>query len=128
MIPDYQRMMFPVLNLLSDGQEHTMSELIDAAAVHFKLSEAERRELLPSGTQLTLGSRVGWAKTFLSKSGLLSSPRRGVVRITQRGRESLSKAGEGVNTRYLESFSRIPSVQEGKSANRSLKRGITFVG
>jgi len=42
-IPDYQRVMLPLLRLVEDGQEHLAQEkLVD----HFGLSEGERNELL----------------------------------------------------------------------------------
>ena len=48
-IPDYQSLMLPLLKRVADGQEHTFPSLVEALAADFKLSEPERRELLPSG-------------------------------------------------------------------------------
>ena len=55
--------MLPVLKLASDGTEHRMSDVVDALAIQFKLTEAEREELLPSGKQPTFNNRVHWART-----------------------------------------------------------------
>lgn len=38
-------------------------------ADEFRLSEAERKELLPSGRQATFDNRVGWARTYMNEEG-----------------------------------------------------------
>ncbi len=62
-VPDFQSVMLPLLRLASDEQEHALREAIDALADEFSLTEAERKELLPSGRQATFSNRVGWART-----------------------------------------------------------------
>jgi hypothetical protein len=59
-IPDYQTVMLPLLNLAADGQEHRLRDTIEQLADHFDLTEDERKELLPSGSQATFNNRVGW--------------------------------------------------------------------
>ena len=60
-IPDYQSIMLPLRRLASDGNEHTLREAVEGLAEKFKLTEEERKELLPSGSQFTSSNRVGWA-------------------------------------------------------------------
>ncbi len=62
-IPDYQATMLPLLRFAGDGAEHSLREAIEALAGEFKLSDEERRELLPSGQQEIFDNRVGWART-----------------------------------------------------------------
>ena len=73
-IPDYQTCMLPLLHFLQDVKEHSLRETEDRLAEHFELSAAERSELLPSGQQGIFRIRIGWAKTYLKKAGLLDSP------------------------------------------------------
>lgn len=73
-IPDYQKIMLPLLKYALDGQEHSMREAIGALADQFNLSEDERKELLPSGQQPLFDNRVGWARAYLKKAGLLATP------------------------------------------------------
>ena len=40
---------------------------------------------VPSGQQEVFLNRVGWARTYMKKAGLLESPRRGIFVITERG-------------------------------------------
>lgn len=82
-IPDYQSIMLPLLRLAGDGDHHQFRASVEALAQHFELSEKERKELLPSGKQSTFDNRVGWARTYMTKAGLLESPKRGFFRITE---------------------------------------------
>jgi restriction system protein len=75
-VPNFQAFLLPILRLSADSAMHTFDDACDAMAAHFKLSEAETAELLPSGTQTRFRNRVGWAMTDLVKAELLSRPRR----------------------------------------------------
>lgn len=89
-IPKYDDLFLPFLQLLRDGKEHQIKEVIDHLCDEFKLTDEERSRLLPSGKQLVMNNRVGWARTFLMKAGMLEYVRRGVTRITPRGTEYLA--------------------------------------
>jgi restriction system protein len=114
-IPDYQTLMLPLLKEVSDGREHSFPSIVDALAAEFKLSENERRELLPSGGQFVFNNRVGWARTYMKKAGLLSAPKRGVVQITERGLGVL-KDKKPVNNKTLRGFPEFVEFQS-KSAD-----------
>lgn len=103
-IPDYQSCMLPFLQYLADGSEHTLRDAEDRLAEHFKLTPAERAELLPSGQQGIFKNRIGWARTYLKKAALLESPKRGVFKITQRGISTLSSSPNRIDVKYLEQF------------------------
>jgi restriction system protein len=115
-IPDYQTVMLPLLRLAGDGQEHSVREAIETLADNFDLSEDERKELLPSGGQATFDNRVGWARTYMKKAGLLESPRRGFFRITTRGRKALAENPKALNAKFLE---RYPEFLEFKTKSRA---------
>ena len=74
-IPDCQSIMLPLLKLAGDRDEHSLRDAIETLAGQHHLSEAERRERLPSGCQNTFNNRVGWARTYMAKAGLLQAPR-----------------------------------------------------
>jgi restriction system protein len=84
-VPDYQSLMLPLLKITSDGKEHGFGEVVDALALQFRLTDDDRREMLPSGTQARFENRVRWAQAYMKKAGLLENPRRGKFRITDRG-------------------------------------------
>lgn len=103
-IPDYESAMLPLLELSSDGGEHRFRDAVERLAVHFQLSDAERAEMLPSGTAPLFDNRVGWARTYLKQAGLLESPKRGFFKITKRGRETLANRPPHIDTALLDRF------------------------
>jgi len=103
-IPDFQRVMLPLMQLASDGQEHTLRETIECLAQGFNLSAIERKELLPSGRQPIFDNRVGWARTHLKKAGLVESPGRSLFKITPRGLDLLRQNPPVINGRLLKQF------------------------
>lgn len=114
-IPDYQAIMLPFLKLISDGKEYQYREVVDELANHFKLTENERKELLPSGSQFIFSNRVGWARTYLKKAGLVEASRRGAFKITQKGMDVLKKNPSEITVKFLEQF---PEFVEFKNINR----------
>jgi restriction system protein len=96
--------MLPLLKYAGDKEEHHIRDAIEGLADEFKLTEEERKELLPSGLQAIFNNRVGWAKTYLKKAGLLESPRRGYFRISDRGLKILEKPPKEINVNYLEQY------------------------
>ncbi|RUR73528.1 restriction endonuclease [Nostoc sp. PCC 7120 = FACHB-418] len=73
-------------------------------ADHFQLTEDERKELLPSGRQPTFNNRVGWARTYLKKAGLVESTKRGYFRITDRGIDTIKTNPVEINAKILRQF------------------------
>jgi len=116
MIPDYQSLMLPILRLVSDRQEHKYRDLIEKLATEFQITDEERKELLASGNQAIFDNRVGWAKTYLKKAGLLDSPKRATFVITQIGLDTLKKNPDRVDAKYLRQF---PAFLEFQNASRN---------
>ncbi len=89
-LPKFDGLLLPILTFIKDGQEHSLKETVEHVADAFKLSEAERSQVLPSGYQRVIVNRTGWARTFLKKAEFLHYPRRGFMQITKRGEEYLA--------------------------------------
>jgi restriction system protein len=103
-IPDFQATMLPFLEILSDGQERSMKEMVELVAGRFSMSEAERAELLPSGQSKVFNNRVAWAKTHLKNAGLVDNPSRGRVRLSDAGAQVLTENPEWIDIRFLRKF------------------------
>jgi restriction system protein len=103
-IPDYETTMLPLLRFAGDGAEHSLRDAIESLANGFNLSDEQRRELLPSGQQEVFNNRVGWARTYLKKAGLLTTTRRGFFQITERGKEVLKQNPNGIDGDFLLQF------------------------
>jgi restriction system protein len=96
--------MLPLLRIAGDGGEQSTRQTVDLLAEFFALSEPERKELLPSGGQMTFNNRVTWAITYLKKAGLLEATRRSHFRITTRGTQVLGEQPTRVDMKYLERY------------------------
>ena len=90
-VPAYQSILRPLLAALRDGQSHNIKDISQELSVHFGLTDEDVKVLLPSGRQTTYANRVGWAKTYLAKAQAVTSLGRGVLQITSRGHELLTR-------------------------------------
>jgi restriction system protein len=115
-IPDYQTVMLPLLKLTSDGNEHQIHEAATLLADEFKLTEAEQKEMLPSGVGGIFVNRVGWARTYLKKAGLLCNPRRSQFQITKRGMTVLSQKPKKIDVKFLRQFPEFVEFQSPKKS------------
>jgi restriction system protein len=116
-IPDYQSCMLPFLAFLGDGIEHPLAEAEDAVAKHFDLSAEDRAILLPSGQQGVFRNRVGWARTYLKKAGLLEAPKRATFRITDRGRAVLASKPDQIDAKFLRQFPEFQDFVKPSASN-----------
>jgi restriction system protein len=99
----------------ADG-EIRVGDAVDRLAEQLKLTPDERSQLLPSGKQTLIGNRVHWAKTYLTKAGLLESTRRGHFRINERGRQVLASHPARIDNEFFSQFAEFRQFKE-KSAN-----------
>jgi restriction system protein len=72
-IPDYQTLMLPVPRASAAGETRIV-DVADRLADDFRLSSEERAAMLPSGRQRVFYNRLHWAKSYMSKAGLINSP------------------------------------------------------
>ena len=110
-IPDYQSIMLPLLELVSDKREWVFRNVVEELSKKYSLTEEERKELLPSGQQPIFDNRVGWARTYMKKAGLIDSPKRGVLRISNKGLEVLQSKPDRINVKFLQKFPEFVEFQ-----------------
>ncbi|MBF0259894.1 MAG: restriction endonuclease [Desulfamplus sp.] len=101
MIPKYEEIMLPLLKYLADEKVHGLNDAHDDLAKHFRLTDDELRELLPSGRQPIFRNRVCWARTYLKKAGLLTSPKRAHFSISDRGISLLKENPTEITSKFL---------------------------
>jgi restriction system protein len=116
-VPDYQELMLPVLKLAAPG-EQSIPEIEGLVADQFFLTRTEREQILPSGRQRVLANRLHWAKFYLTRAGLLVSPRRGRFTITDVGRELLSRNPQSINNEHLMEYPSFRAFLEASNAPR----------
>lgn len=120
-IPDYQTCMLPFLRFLGDNSEHSLRDSEESLAKHFDLTDSERVELLQSGQQGIFKNRIGWARTYLKKAGLLEAPRRGVFKITDRGLAALATNPSRIDAKFLEQFPEFIEFREASKVSSEIK-------
>lgn len=81
-----------------------MRDAREALTVSMKITAQDLQEMLPSGTQRTFDNRLAWAKTYLAQAKALDTPKRGVFRITDRGRQLLKQCPGRIDKEVLEQF------------------------
>jgi len=114
-IPDFQTLMLPVLRSAVEG-EVRISDVVEQLAGQFRLTLDERSQLLPSGKQTTFANRVHWAKTYLTKAGLVEITRRGHYRITPTGKEVLCSPPPAITIQFLYQFSAFQEFRDARAA------------
>ncbi len=119
-VPDFQSVMLPLLRIAGDGKERSLSDARERLAAEFKLTQAEREDLLPSGRQSRFGNRVAWAKVYLEQGGLLLSPRRGHLLISDRGRDVLKAPPERIDVKFLRQYPEFIEFRRPKREDQDL--------
>ena len=105
--------MLPTLQTVGQRyDEISISGLEDAVGRALKITAEDRQLRLPSGNQTLFANRLNWARSYLSKAGLIELPRRGYCRATDRGRELLK---EGVSEIDLGTLERYPEFVSWRS-------------
>src|SRR5438105_3234130 len=103
-IPDYQSLMLPVLQLAGDGKEHALAQVRSQIAKELKLTEDQLAERTPSDRQTVFASRIAWAVQFLKQARVLKPTKRGVYKITERGRSLLNDHPSEITYKTLRQF------------------------
>lgn len=115
-VPDFQSFMLPVLKVTSDGKEHSLVELRERLSGLMGLSDADLDEKIPSGTQSKYTNRVYWSTVYLSKAGALNRVRRGVVAITDRGRQLVNQNHPKITVKLLRQFPEFTEFYKGDNS------------
>ncbi|MEL7607570.1 MAG: restriction endonuclease [Sedimentibacter saalensis] len=122
-VPKYYEMHKPFLEFLKDGKVHSLKDLKVKMITYFNLDSAALAELLPSGRQTVFANRIGWARTYLKKAGLIDSPTRAMFVITQQGLNTLQDNPVIINNDYLmrfESFREFQNVYDDTNSSIAL--------
>ena len=91
-VPKYDELMKPLLAAVKDGEVYKIKDVTAVLAQQLNLSAEDLAEMLPSGRQTVFKNRVGWAKTYLKKAGLLDSPARATIVITEAGKKVVAES------------------------------------
>jgi len=118
-VPDFQTLMLPLLVLMGDSAEHGLAEVIESLGDRLGLSPEEKKELLPSESDVKFDNRVRWSAFYLRKAGLLERTGRGKIRITPRGQQVLKTKPARIDVKFLKQFSEFVEFQQGSKKTDS---------
>ena len=107
-VPKYDDFFPAVMECMKDGEIHSSKDTLDYCSNYFNLTADDLNEKLQSG-QTVLSNRVGWARTYLSKAGLLERTKRGMYVITNEGQKVVSEGCDKITFEYL---TRYPSFND----------------
>jgi len=102
-IPDYQTLMLPLLRIAAD-RAITIDQATQRLAVELQLTPEQRNARLPSGRYRLIHHRAHWARTHMTRAGLIEPPRRGLIQATERGRQLLTRQSDRIDIGTLASF------------------------
>jgi restriction system protein len=104
--------MLPALALLGQSSPRSTGEVREALARQFHLMPDDLAQMLPSGKQTTFANRVAWAYSYLKQAGLISSPKRGVYEISDRGRGVLKETPPKIDIPFLTQFPEFQAFRQ----------------
>lgn len=91
MIPDFQTLMLPTLKYIGDNLEHSKKEVVEILADKVKLTEEEKRQMLPSRNQPVFYNRITWVIAHFKAAKIIENTRRGYIKITPLGIDILKE-------------------------------------
>ena len=103
-IPQYDKLMYPVLNLLSDNIERSGEEITNIIAKQLHLSEEEINRVYENNPKKIFKDRIAWARTYLKKAGLIDAPQRLTSKITDEGIKFINTGISDIKLKDLEQF------------------------
>lgn len=124
-VPDFQSFFKPLLDIASDGNEHSLCEARERIATLLNLTQSDLEEQLPSGTQTKFYNRVAWAKSFFVQARVLESPKKGIFKITERGKELFTKGHSRIDVRILNQYPEFKEFHTGSKTGKKEHVEIT---
>lgn len=126
-IPTYEDLMLPLLKeYAASTRPRSLKELVPLMADKLGLTEEEKAERLPSGRQSLFYNRLAWAKTYMGKAGLVSSPARGLAQITERGQAVLRQNPKRIDGTTLAQFDEFTDWRDTSNTDSPKEHGGTI--
>lgn len=126
MLPTFEDMMLPILEILAESTELKRSELLQrlrerfASDPNFKTTDEEFDELVPSRVMPKFVARTSWATTYLFKAGLIRKRHSGVYGLTDEGRKVVFELRpKRVDTKFLMRYKSFLDFIKGSPPSQS---------
>lgn len=106
-LPQWHQFILPVLQVLDNGEIHTLKQIKAGVISRVPMTEEERAELIPSGQERWY-NRMNWALSHAFNAGILLRPVRASYQTTEEG-QRLAKLAQPITPKTLEQY---PKYQE----------------
>jgi restriction system protein len=114
-IPTFQKVMLPILKLMSDEKTHSVKETVEYIEQAFNMTDEEKQERVPSGKQRVIYNRVTWAITHIKKAGLIEArDKRGSYGIANEGKRVLAEKPSEINMKFLRKYASYRDFIQGE--------------
>lgn len=112
-VPDFQSFFYPFLKMSSDSKEHSLVEVRDFMTEYFSLSESDKSEKVPSGTQTKFDNRIYWTKSYFAKAKLIDLTKRAHFIITERGLKFFEQFQDNITINDLKQIDEFKEFSQG---------------
>jgi len=129
-IPDFQSFFYPFLKFSVDSNEHSLKEVREYMTEYFSLSDEDKAEKVPSGTQTKFDNRIYWTKSYFIKALLIKPTKRAHFIITDRGKSFFSKFKDSItisDLKEIKEFKEFTSKPNDSVDNSSKTRNIEII-
>lgn len=122
-IPSITELYQPIMDYMFENQDKNipLNQITEELARVFRLTKEEANQQIPSGRDTVLRTRARWARKGLQDAGLVWSPERGIVRLTDDGkalkRSSAINFLPEIDKKYLRKL-----IQKRENAKSSLRK------
>lgn len=119
-LPKFHETFNPILDILSDGKTIHHRELLKIVIDKYysNLPKELLDERMKNGELLIL-NRIAWGKSYLKKGGFITYPERGMVQITQKGKEAAQKPLHLPDIENDSNFLQFYADEKTKTADRN---------
>ena len=109
----------------SEHNEISLNEIREFLTQHFSLTDEEKAERVPSGTQTKFDNRIYWTKSYFSKAKLIENTKRSHFKITDRGRNFLKNFSSSISISDLKTIGEFREFNEGVISTDEQKNTTT---
>ncbi|NBG66781.1 restriction endonuclease [Acidiluteibacter ferrifornacis] len=121
-IPKFHETFIPILKVLENGDTLQAREMYQKVIEQFYsgLSKEQLEESTKSGDRLII-NRIAWGKSYLKKGGYIEFPKRGYVRITEKGKSQRESSLSLKQVENSENFLEFYSEENSKTGSTPTK-------
>lgn len=103
-IPSVNELMGPVLEIIGDGKLHGRDEIMGKIVTKFGLGPADIEATVGDTSNSKLGNQIDWVRAYFTQYGIIETPERSHIRITDVGLKLLHNHLSEVSISFLNTY------------------------